>query len=377
MLILKKSAVCLLLLSVFLTLPWLSCSAALPSAIQIGACIGLSDSLAIYGESQKKGMELAVSEVNAENFLGKGKEIKVLYTDSGVSKDGTAAGYISLFDQGVCGLIGPTLSSQAFSADPLAQERGIPVIAISNTVPGITEMGDFIFRCSLPESSVIDGTVKSAADLFGIKNVGILWGEKEALTVAGHQAFTEAVTRYGLTIQTDETFAAGDSDFKDQLGRIIAANPDAICVAALVKEAVPIVLQAREMGFKGYIIGNNGFNTPEIIKQAGESAEGILVGTAWNPKNQTPKNLDFIAAFEKSYGGQPDQFAAQSYTAVWLYAEAISTANSFESSAIRNSLAGIRNFTTPLGEFSFTEGREPVHPSALQIVEGGKFVILD
>jgi len=76
------------------------------------------------------------------------------------------------------------------------------------------------------------------------------------------------------------------------------------------------------------------------------------------------------------YGSAPDQFAAQSYTAVWLFAQAILSANSSNPEDIRNALADINNFATPLGQFSFTDDREPLHPSAVQTVEDGKFVII-
>jgi branched-chain amino acid transport system substrate-binding protein len=349
----------------------------LPSTLKIGAFLGLSGNIAVYGESQKKGIELAVNEVNTAHFLGEGREMQAVFSDTGFSNEGAVVAIKELLDQGIPGLVGPTLSSQAFAADPLAQNRGIPVIGISNTVPKITEMGDFIFRCSLPEASVIDGTIKKAAERYSIKKAAILWANDQDLTVAGHDAFTAASKKYGLEIPADEVFKTGDSDFKPQLTNIIKSQPDAICVSALVKEAIQIVVQSRALGFTGAIIGNNGFNTPEIIKQAGADAEGIIVGTAWNKEVKTPKNLEFIAAFERYCGSQPDQFAAQSYTSVWLYARAISSAKSAEPKSIRDALLKIRNFNTPLGEFSFTENREPVNPSAVQIVQGGKFVIVE
>lgn len=325
--------------------------------------------------SQRNGIELAVHEINSLSFLGEGKEINVIFADTGITDDSVRNAMTSLLDQNIAGIIGPTLSAEAFAADPLAQNKGIPVMAISNTVPGITEMGNFIFRCSLPESSVIDGTIKAVSENKIIKKVGILWGEKEAYTIGGYQAFTTAIAKYGLEIQTDRTFGLGDTDFKGQLSSIIASNPDAICVSAFVKEAIIIVQQARELGFTGAIIGGNGFNTSNLIKEAGAAAEGIMVGTAWNRESETPVNTEFIKSYIDLYSSKPDQFAAQAYTSVWLFAKAIASANSINPKAICNALLNIQNYSTPLGEFSFTENREPVHTSAVQIVKDGIFVI--
>jgi branched-chain amino acid transport system substrate-binding protein len=280
-------------------------------------------------------------------------------------------------DNKVAAIIGPTLSSQAFKADPEAQKNRIPVMAVSNTVPGITSMGDYIFRCSLPESTVIGGTIKAAASQLRIVKVAYLWGSDDDYTRAGYQAFCDAVEKNGLQVLADETFARGDTDFKTQLEKIIAREPDAILVSALAREASPIIKQARALSYTGLIIGGNGFNSPDLITQSGSDAEGVMAGTAWNIGNTNPRNLAFISAFQKAYGVQPDQFAAQAYTGTWLIANAVRTGRSGEPGAIRNALAEIANFTTPLGSFSFDGSREPVHPSIVQIIRNGRFTVFN
>ena len=348
------------------------------SYITVGALIGLSGDAAAYGVSQKKGIELAVREANDSNYMGGNRELRLVVVDGGSSGDSAAVAISQMInDQTIAAIIGPTLSSQAFKADPIAQKNSIPVVAVSNTVPGITEMGDYIFRCSLPESTVIGGTIKAAASQLRIVKVAYLWGRDDDYTRAGYQAFRNAVDKNGLGIVADETFARGDTDFKAQLGRIVASGPDAILVSALAREASPIIIQARTLGFAGLIIGGNGFNSPDLIAQAGSDAEGVMAGTAWNIGNTNPRNLAFISSFQKAYGVKPDQFAAQAYVGTWLIAYAVRSGGSGDPSAIRNALADIANFTTPLGSFSFDGSREPVHPSIVQVIRNGKFTVFN
>ncbi len=348
------------------------------SYVTIGALLGLSGDAAAYGVSQKKGIELAVREINDSNYLAGNRELRLVVVDGGSSGDSAAAAISTLIsDNKVAAIIGPTLSSQAFKADPEAQKNRIPVMAVSNTVPGITSMGDYIFRCSLPESTVIGGTIKAAASQLRIVKVAYLWGSDDDYTRAGYQAFCDAVEKNGLQVLADETFARGDTDFKTQLEKIIAREPDAILVSALAREASPIIKQARALSYTGLIIGGNGFNSPDLITQAGSDAEGVMAGTAWNIGNTNPRNLAFISAFQKAYGVQPDQFAAQAYTGTWLIANAVRTGRSGEPGAIRNALAEIANFTTPLGSFSFDGSREPVHPSIVQIIRNGRFTVFN
>jgi len=362
-----------------------ACSAAQPQTteppqpvpVKIGALLGLSGDIAMsYGQAQKKGVELAVNEVNESNYLGTGRRLTLVIADAGPAPDTAVSAITSLIEtDNVSAIIGPTLSSQAFKADPVAQKHGIPVIAVSNTVPGITQMGDYIFRCSLPESTVIGGTIKAAASQLRVVKIAYLWGADDDYTVAGYHAFKDAVTKNGLKVMTDETFSRGDTDFKPQLERIIAQEPDAILVSALANEAASIIVQARSLGYTGLIIGGNGFNSTDVIKQAGSDAEGVMAGTAWNIGSINPTNMEFISAYQKAFGIKPDQFATQAYTGTWLLANAIRTAGNSEPAAIRDALAGISNFTTPMGSFSFTADREPVHPAVVQIVKNGRFTI--
>jgi branched-chain amino acid transport system substrate-binding protein len=238
-------------------------------------------------------------------------------------------------------------------------------------------MGNFIFRCSLPESTVISGMIKAAAELLKVKKIGILWGKEDTYTSGGYQAFMDAIKKQDLQVITDETFLRGDTDFKPQLSRIFYQQPDAIAVSAYVNEASLITIQARNLGFTGNILGGNGFNSSEFIKQTGAVSEGVVVGTAWDMAHNTPANTKFVSAFQKAYNSLPDQFAAQAYTGVLIYSNAIRIANSDEPRSIRDSLLKIRDFETPLGLFRFTEGREPIHSSAVQIIREGKFVSLN
>jgi branched-chain amino acid transport system substrate-binding protein len=348
-----------------------------PETVNLGACLALNGSAAVYGESQKNGIDLAVNEINAGQYLGPNTLLTSKVVDIGSTPDQVVSAMNGLINETkVIGILGPTLSSQAVVADPLAQKAKIPVIAISNTVSGITEMGDFIFRCSLPESQVVANTIEIAINQYGIKRVGILWGNDDTFTVSSYQAFLNAVNKNNLQITADQTFKRGDSDFKVLLNKIINTGPDALIASAFVQEAQLIIQQARSLGFKGLIIGGNGFNSVDLIKQAGDSAEGVMVGTAWNINNNGAKNSAFVAAYKKVYAKEPDQFAAQSYTGVWLFAEAIRAGGRSDSESVRKSLLQIKNFETALGNFSFTAGREPLHASIVQIVHNGQFEIL-
>ena len=95
----------------------------LPSDVSIGVVFGLSGSVAVYGESQQKGVELAVKEINDSAYLGEGVTLTAVFEDGGSDAEASIAAFDKLVsEQDVAGIIGPTLSTQAFGADPVATE---------------------------------------------------------------------------------------------------------------------------------------------------------------------------------------------------------------------------------------------------------------
>lgn len=356
---------------------WESCEApaALPDSVSIGAIFGLSEAVAVYGVAQKQAVELAVEEINAWGYLGD-TTLNVVFEDSAGNKDQAVAAMTKLIDEDqVVAVLGPTLSSEAFAADPIAQENSTIVMGVSNTATGITEMGDYVFRNSLPESAVIPGTIAQAAEILGLTRVGLLYGNDDNFTVSGYEVFKQALTDNNIEITREETFAKGDPDFNTQLTGLIDTQPDAIVVSALAAEAVQIIIQARSLGYTGPIIGGNGFNSPAVLRDSGADAEGLIVGGAWNYGNPDPSesSVAFVEAYEAKFESSPDQFAAQAYTGAWLLATAIRCADSTDHAAVRDALAAIQDFDSPLGVFSFDENRDPVHPPIAQIVVEGAF----
>jgi branched-chain amino acid transport system substrate-binding protein len=346
--------------------------------VELGVIFGLSGPISVYGGPQSNAVQLAVDEINAQGYLGDATLIPLFEDAQGDAEQAINAMTKLVEEDEVVGVIGPTLSSQAFAADPVAQENGTPVMGVSNTAVGITDMGDFVFRDSLPESAVIPGTVAQAVEVLGIERVGVMYGDDDDFTLSGYDVFVEALEANDVEIMGEETFAVGDVDYFAQLTNLINEDIDALVVSALAAEATQIIIQARENGYDGTIIGGNGFNSPAVLENAGEDAEGVIVGAAWNnaAADQTLSSELFIQNFEEAYGFLPDQFAAQAYTGAWLFATAIRCADSSDRADIRDALAGIEDFDSPLGTFSFAEDRNPIHDPVAQIVIDGAFVPL-
>lgn len=350
------------------------------TVVTVGAAHALSGPIALYGEPISNGIRLAVKQINEQGFLGDNMEMEVIYEDTAGEKDQSIAAFEKLINEdNVAAILGPTLSNSAFAADPVAQEAGVPVIGSSNTASGITDMGEYVFRTSLPESAVIPNTLEIVQEARELETVAVMYGNDDQFTQSGYEVFATALEDLGIETLTTETFAKGDTDFSAQLTKIRSLEPQAIVASALAEEAANIMAQARQLGISHdvYFIGGNGFNSPKLAEIAGPAANGAISGSAWFIENPNEANQEFVQAYRDEFDSDPDQFAAQSYTAAWVLARAIKNAGSADRDAIRDALTQIENVPTPLGEFSFDENRDPQHPPVVLIVKDGVFTLFE
>jgi len=348
-------------------------------AAKIGAAFALTGPAAVYGQAQKNAVQLAADEINNAGAVP-GVKLEVLYEDDAGDKTPGINVFQKFINQDkVLAIVGPTLSDVALATDPLAQQAGVPVLGVSNTANGVTQIGPFIFRDSLTESVVIPNTVKRAKDKLNLKKVGILYGNDDAFTQSGYDEFKKALDANAVQITSTQTFAKADKEFAAQLTQIKGTNPEALVVSALIAAAVGIVTQARQLlGETLPIVGGNGLNSPALMSQAGKAADGVVVGAAWNMATANPKSQAFIAAYKAKYNAEPDQFAAQAYAGAYILADAVKRAGAGASrDAMRKAMSEVRNLQTVLGSFSFTAGRDAEHPPVVQVVKDGKFAILE
>lgn len=345
-----------------------------PIRAKIGVISIITGAGASYGEAITNGFKLALDEVNAKGDVNIDLKIE---DSTGKAEQALSAAQKLINSDQVVAILGPTLSTEMKVVAPEANASGVPIMGTSTTAQGITQIGKFVFRNSLPESQAIPASVGKAVKKYNIKKVALLYGNDDVFTKSGFDTMKEVAEKLKLKIVTIETFQKGQADYKAQLTKIASLKPDAVFCSALYNEGGVILAQARKMGLKVPFVGGNGFNSPKVIEIAQDAAEGLIVATPWFGEKNDPKVRAFVAKYEKAYGKKPDQFAAQAYDAFHIMANALKAAGSADRSKLRDALAATKNFQGVLGEFSFDAERDVVMAPNVLIVKGGKFTIFN
>jgi len=341
---------------------------------RIGAALSLTGPARLFGAAQRSGIKLAEDEINHSHLLGS-TQLDVLVEDDGSDRAQAAAVFQGFIENShVVAIMGPTLSDTALSVDPLAQQAGVPVLAISNAATGITQIGNSIFRDCLTESQLAPQIIKVVRGRLKIHTAALLHSDTDP-NRAGSNAFKKALQDLGVRITAEGVFTPDQTDFSAQLDEIAASRPDALFITAPAHSAAPILIQARQHGLANLpIIGSSTFNSDTVLRSAGDAAEGLIVGSAWSAANPSARNQQFIQSYRARYGVDPDQLAAQAYTGVFILATALRDAGSAsDPRAERDALERIGQLDTPLGMFSFGDARDANYPPSVQIVHRGHF----
>ena len=340
--------------------------------ITIGSLFSTTGDGVAFGPQQVKGAQLAIEEVNEDDGVN-GAELILTQRDDASDPAVSAKEMAGLIKQeNVIAVLGPTFSNSAAEADPVANENQTPVLAVSNTGPGIVGdcdyPCDFIFRDSLGEAAAIPANVDNFVAAENPKAAAILHAPDdpfgETTAEIARQAFTGAGVK--ATVYNADKFLASD----------LRNPPDVVMITASSGEAgATYVSNLRSSGYRGPILGGNAFNSPLAAKSLGPQGKGVQSAAAWYAGNASEENQEFIADYRNKYGEAPDQFAAQAYTGVKLLAEAAEDADlkfddlAADREALKASLEKVDE-ETPLGPFSFTPDHDVHQPIWIVAMDG-------
>ena len=305
--------------------------------IPIGVVLPLTGALAApYGLPMQRGFELAREEINSSGQLGDAKITFITEDDRGTVEDAVEAYNKLIHQDGVFVILGPANSSQVREAFPIAQQNRVVAISSLSSASGLSAIGDFNFRISLTTDVLVPTGIQITQEKLRYTKVATIYDDADLYSTDSNKVVREALTANGVEILTTETYQTGEIDFSTQLTRIKETNPDAIFISALAPEMIEIMIQGRQLRIPTSVP----FIVPDLtgdeVAAAGDAAEGAITFTSWPSTADTSGNQAFVQNYQSKYGAEPNPWAAQSYAALYILAEAIANAQSTDATAIRD-----------------------------------------
>lgn len=341
--------------------------------IIVGEVGSMTGSEATFGVSTHRGIELAINEINAAGGV-KGKTFKVISLDDQGKPDEAATAVTKLITQNsVFAILGEVASSRSLAMAPIAQQYQIPMITPSSTNPKVTQVGDYIFRVCFIDP--FQGTVmaKFALDTLKFKKVAVLRDVKNDYSVGLADFFTETFKKGGGEVVVDQSYSAGDVDFKSQLTAIRGTKPEAIFVPGYYTEVGLIARQAKELGLNVPLMGGDGWDSPKLTEIGGKAIDNSYFSNHYSAEDQSPHIQTFIAAYKKAYGEIPDGLAAMGYDAMKVLADAVNRAPEVSRKSVREVLAQTKDYQGVTGKITIDGERNAIKSAVVLKVADGKY----
>ena len=372
---LYRSTAIVLTISLIFLLTLAGCGEQKPESVTIGAVLPLTGSGAIWGQNAKKGIDLALDEINSAGGV-KGTKIEVVYEDSETLPKSAVSAFRKLIDTHqieVC--IADIASSNVLAMAPIAESNKIVIISPGASSPEITGAGEYIFRNW--SSDALQGvySAKMAYNVLKFRKVAIVY-VNNAYGVGLRDVFTKEFKKLGGEVLIAEAFKQEDTDFRMQLTKIKNANPDGIYLPGYPKEIPLLLKQAKELGLDKQILATEAFEDPKILEVAGDAAEGVIFSYP-KPADQKEKVVsDFISNYKKRYGEEPGICSDTGYDAIRIIAWAMEHAG-FTSQKIQKQLLKLKDFPGAAGATTFDENGDVLKPFIFKTVKNGKFVMYE
>ena len=349
-------------------------SALAQGTIKIGEVGSMTGAEATFGISTHQGIELAIKEVNEGGGVH-GKKLEVVSLDDQGKPEEAATAVTRLITQDkVAAILGEVASSRSLAMAPIAQQYKIPMVSPSSTNPKVTEIGDYIFRVCFIDPFQGQVMAKFALDTLKIKKVAILRDVKNDYSVGLADYFIETFKAGGGEIVVDQSYSAGDMDFKAQLTSIRSKKPEAIFVPGYYTEVGLVARQARGLGLKVPLLGGDGWDSPKLTEIGGKAIDGAYFSNHYSSEDKAVHVQAFIERYKKAYKVTPDGLAAMGYDAAMVLIDAMKRSpKTLTSAEIRAALAGTKDYQGVTGNISINDKRNAVKSAVVLKVSGGQF----
>ena len=345
-----------------------------PETIKIGGMAPLTGALAIYGVTTTNGAELAVKEIN-ENGGVLGKKIEYVMLDTKGDSTEAVMAYNKLVDEKVAGIIGEVTSKPTLAVAEVAVQDNMPLITPTGTQVDITEAGPNVFRVCFTNPYQGKVLAITSKERLGADTVAVMLNNSSDYSDGIAKAFIEESEKLGMRVMGVEGYSDGDKDFRPQLTKLAAMNPDVILIPEYYEQAALIATQAREVGVNSIFVGSDGWDG--IAKTLDQSAyaaiENSYFTNHFSMEDQSEKIQNFLKDYREAYKEDPSAFSALGYDAVYMMKTAIEKAGTTDKQKVVDALKGIE-YDGVTGYLTFDDHNNPVKAVTVLKIENGKYV---
>ncbi len=332
----------------------------------IGDIAPMTGALAAYGTAVDNSVRMAAEEINAAAGI-LGATVEISTKDDQHTPAEAVSGFNALLSEGATAIIGAVASAETSAITGLANDEGVVLITGCSTADSITTEDDYVFRSCFKDS--FQGEMAAAyASTLGCTKAAVLYATGDPYSSGLRDAFVAAADKYGIEIVCEQsTSDTGAVDFSSQMATIAASGADCMFAPYYYDAVGPkIIPQAREAGFTGAILGADGFDGTQNYTTGDLSAyENCYFTNHFSADDPSEIVQSYVANYTEQFGAESlNALGALCYDAMYMLKQAIETAGSLDSAAIRDAMSGM-HYVGVTGDMTLDETGTPTKSVAI------------
>ncbi len=340
-------------------------------AVSFGAVLPLSGTYELYGQSIRKGVDLALEQLRARKDYPYTLEMTIV--DSEGDPEKASERLTELYENGAFAAIGGVITTEALRMVPVADRFDRVLLSPSASSPELTGISKNFYRV-FPSDSREGTTMGNFASRKLKLESTVILAKEDPYAQGIQEVFkTEFERNQGQVLEVIE-YPPGAADFSGFIDRVMVLDPQAVYVAAYAEDVARMIEQLRDRGFKGTILTTAAFALPEIIEQVGEEAEGVfLTRPVFDVESEEPEVREFVEVYRQKYGLSPDLWSAHGYDSMMVLAQSLLESGPYASDFWKG-IRAIRDYQGVTGTIQFDEKGDAQKFPRVYVVDSGNLV---
>ena len=350
------------------------------ASFKIGLTGPLTGAAAAYGNAVVNGAKLAADEINAAGGAN-GYTFEVNGQDDENDTEKAINAYNTLKDWGMQILVGTTTSKPCIAvAAETANDNMFQITPSGSAVECVAN--DNVFRVCFADPDQGTASAKYIGEHKLATKVAIIYDSSTEYSSGLREAFVNEAANQGIEIVADEAFTAdSNTDFSVQLDKAKDAGAELVFLPIYYQEASIILKHASDKEFAPIFFGCDGMDGILSVENFDKSlAEGLMLLTPFSTTEETSKA--FTDAYVAAYGIEPNQFAADSYDAVYAVKAAIEQSGVTPDMSVSDICEGLKTAMTEIkidgltgSDMTWNAAGEPNKAPKAVMIENGEYVM--
>lgn len=285
-----------------------------------------SGELATYAKYTLDGINLAAK---SKNFRVNGKRIEFVYPERYSGDPSTTVDALKeLKEKGAKIVIGPLTSAEAQAILPVISEVKVPVILPAATLNSLTD-NEWIWRVCISDKQMAVAAAYATKDILKVKEVAIVSFTNNPYSQELAESFRNWADAHALKVVKLVELSGDSQNLINSIDEVLSSfstpqESTAVFLPFYYDEAAKAIKAFREKGYKGILVGGDGWDVPKLADLVGRNPGENYFITHFNPYD--PQSKEFSEEYRKEYGMLPSSFSALGYDALLVVYEALSKA---------------------------------------------------